>query len=225
MKRGMALLLTGVLLCLLAGCHVRQARPTASTSTPEPGPGTVLVVKSEETEPAATSPTGEDPAKEATAASPSAPWYETAENVVASYFDGALHKIREEQGGVVRYGIADREGNVILPAEYLWVGVIDEDRLVATAGDAPGLEFSRAWIFDVSGNVISAGEYNSIDYFQRSDGTLTPYGVAFQNEKFYLVDRDGESLDGRAWDWLAFEEEYTLSGVFQGETYTVDMSA
>lgn len=225
MKRGIAVLLTAALLCLLAACHVREIQPSASSpSTPADESLVTLVVKPSQLSGQETAGPV-DPAIPADTANDSTadglPYVAVGE-VVASYDDGALYKVRAEQNGVARYGIVDREGSVILPAIYLWIGVIDTDRLVATAGDAPALEYSRAWIFDAAGNVISAGEYNSIDYFQREDGTLTPYGVAFKNEGFYLVDRDGKTLDGRVWEWLSFENETTLTGICQGETLVLD---
>ncbi len=219
MKKGLALLLVLALACLLTACDVRGTAPSASAVVPDTQ--RVLVVKS-------SAATSAEPAESLLPAepeeTPDAPWYTTAGNVVASYYDGALNKIREERDGVVRYGIADRDGRVILPATYLWIGVLDENRLVATAGDASGLEFSRAWIFDAEGNAVSAGEYNSIEYYRKADDTLTSYGVAFKDEGFYLVGRDGNVLDGRVWEWLAFEDETTLTGFYQGQALAVDMT-
>ena len=126
------------------------------------------------------------------------------------------------------FGVQDASGNILVPTEYDSVLILSPTRIVAQKGSI-NTDYCTAWIFDEAGQVVSDGEYNTLEFCALTPTEYTTRGIAYFADPdtgtagFYLVDQDGNRVLDQPFESLSFSTADRLSARQNGETFTMDL--
>ncbi len=132
-----------------------------------------------------------------------------------------------------RYGIADKNGNIIIEPQFGFIRPVAKNRFLVTNGikdDYGDFEGSEYAVIDSNGKIIIPFVIHieeMIDYYDGLESTY--FCVRIENEKYYLADNNGNMIFDMYFSdfYVAHPKIYyannTHSGVSDGKKYFFDL--
>lgn len=151
-----------------------------------------------------------------------------------NYFDGAYVLVHRYSKNGETFGIQDKDGNMILPADYHSVNFLTPHLIIAAQWSPANRAFKdKAYLFDEKGNLLTDRNYNDIHSIPNKQGEhklliakhyeLEDNGT--YNPRHYLLDANGNKILSDDFDSYAILEEKEQVVLYQNRhSTTVDLN-